>query len=185
MQLNWTAASLLVSISCSSLPGGLGGGGGEATPLGKLVKVERRQRVSLKGEARPSLTAPSGETLYLLWFEGKAEIHFEPTLPDYPLQDASGREFALVFAGTPTAEGALTAEGWRFEGGGKMSMGGRWAYGGTARLPEPKVVLVYAVPDQAQGLKLVDKNQKYELPAPQPTSDGRSESTGTLPLGSR
>ena len=183
MQLKQVAALLLLSVGCSGLPGGLGGGG-ETTPLGKLVKVEKRQRAALKGEARSSLTAPPGETLYLLWFEGKAEIHFEPTLPDYPLQDASGKEFALVFAGSPTAEGALTTEGWHFESGGKMSMGGRWAYGGTARLPEPKVVLVYAVPDAAQGLKLVDKKQKYELPAAQPTSDGRSESTGALALAS-
>lgn len=176
--------ALLLWAGCSGLPGG-GSLGSNATPLGNLVRVERRQHVTLKGEARPSINARAGETLYLLWFEGKTEIRFEPTLPDYPLQDAAGREFPLVFAGSPTPDGGLTAEGWRFESGGKMSMGGRWAYGGTARLPDPKVVLVYAVPADARPLKLVDKDQEYELPAPQPTSGGRSESTGTLALGSR
>jgi hypothetical protein len=180
-----TAALAVLALSaCSGLPGG-GLGGADSPSLGNLVRVERRQRVPLKGEGRPYLAAGSGETLYLIWFEGKKEVHFETALPDFPLVDAGGREFPLLFAGSPTGDGALSTEGWKFaSGGGKMSMGGRWAYGGTAELPEPRLVLVYAVPEDAPPLKLVDRDRQLELPVAQPTSEGRSESTETFPLTS-
>jgi hypothetical protein len=137
-----------------------------STPLGNLVRVEEQTRIDLKGEPEGSLAAEAGGTLRLLWFEGQDQIHFDPSLPDFSLVDASGQEHPLVYAGSPTASGALSAADWSFASGGRMSMRGRWAYGGTAQLPEPKLVLVYRLPRGAAKLRLLLPGGEEAIPDP-------------------
>lgn len=138
---------------------------GERTPtsFGRLTKVERRSTVALSGESKPEISAPAGQTLLLLWFEGKGELRFDASRPNYPLVDNASREYPLYYAGSPTGTGALTCERWEFVQGGRLSMGGRWVYGGRAKLPEAKVVLVYVVPAGTRDLKLKDGDTSRSL----------------------
>ena len=156
------AVATMLAVACqeSYFTGGRRAGTGSP---GQMIRVERRNEVKLRGEPKPTLLAPRGQTLLLVSFEGKREVRFDSKGENYPLVDKAGREYPLYFAGSPAPQGGLTCEGWEFEGGGRLSMGGRWAYSGVARLPDPRVVFVYVVPEQAEGLSLVEGERSIAL----------------------
>lgn len=104
--------------------------------------------------------------LYLLSFEGKKEVAYEGSETDalqtFPLTDSRGREFIAVFAGSPTKDGALSQKEWKYSGQ-LEGRDGKWVFVGTLLLPEPKLTLIYAVPKNASGLTLKDRERRHQI----------------------
>ena len=133
------------------------------TSLGDLVKVEKKSEVITTGKSAEVIRPKSGQTLYVLSFEGKSEIKYETGSDDYyPLVDSSGQQFPLIFFGTPKSDGKLSADDWVLNGEAK-GKDGRFVFSGTARLAEPKVTFVYSAPENANGLALKDGDQKHPI----------------------
>lgn len=158
------AASFLLVLSCGACQGDwfMGKVGGRQSSAGNVTRVERRPQIAVKGESKPAIVAPRGQTLVVLSLEGRSELTFESP-SSYSLVDKTGKEYPLYFAGSPTPEGGVTAEGWEFVKGGRLTMGGRWAYSGTAKLPGPKIVFIYVVPQGATELRLRDGDSIQSL----------------------
>lgn len=133
------------------------------TSLGTLVGVETRQQVATKGE---TISAKAQELLYLLTFEGQKEIRYEQLTPEsyYPLVDSAGQKFRAVFVGSFNKEGVLSQEGWDYSPGTIKPKDGGYVLESQVKLPEPKVVFVYAVPAKSRGLLLIDGEQRHQLP---------------------
>ncbi len=170
--------SLVLCISCAEkakLP--------IKTSLGDLTRIENWDKVATdEGIISPN----SEEIIYVLSFESKnlefEEIEIAGAIQDIvlklvnlPLVDSKGNEFALVFFGSPTREGALSNKEIRFDGDLRPK-NGKWFFTGKLIVPESKLALVYVVPKNASGLALKDGEKKYRIepemltrPAP-PTS---------------
>jgi hypothetical protein len=159
----------------ATLPLLLGCGGGRHlkapihTSLGTLTSVVERRSVETYYTSAATLTAGSGEVLFVLSFEGTGAITFEGKAQHdgpnrLPLADAAGTEFWPAFAGTPNGSGVISGEGWRLNGKLVFPAGATApAFQGTVMLPEPKLTLVYRLPKSATGLVLVDGDQRYPL----------------------
>lgn len=133
------------------------------TSLGKLVRIE--QKDSFATDER-SISAEDGKVLYLLNFEGKNEISYEggeqDALQAFPLVDAKGAEFRTVFAGSPTATGALANKDWRYNGQ-LQGKNGRFVFVGALSIPTGKITLVYSVPKDAASLSLKDGERRHAI----------------------
>jgi hypothetical protein len=79
-----------------------------------------------------------------------------------PLVDASGKEFAPVFFGTPNTDGVISNIGARINGHVTGRDGKPWLTTGKFDFPEAKVTVVYVVPESAT-LSLKDGEQKHAI----------------------
>jgi hypothetical protein len=139
------------------------------TSLGTLTSVEEKRSVETLHTSPATLTAQSGEVLYVLSFEGAGPITFEGKAQHdgpnrLPIADSTGTEYWPVFAGTPTNSGVISGDGWRLNGKLVFPAGATApAFQGTVTLPESRLSVVYRVPTSAKGLVLVDGSQRYPL----------------------
>lgn len=156
------ALTLLLCISCAhkvTLP--------IKTSLGELVKVENKDSVATNEQ---TISPKSEEVIYILSFEGKKEIEVKEVaasesmkLLDLPLVDSNGKEFAPVFAGSPTKEGPLSNKDIKLDGEMTGKDGKWWVSTGKITLPDSKLTLVYVVPKNASGLALKDGSQAHPI----------------------
>jgi len=132
------------------------------TTLGSLAQVEKKEQV-VTDEAG-TIKAEAEQILYLLSFEGQKEIKYEPDSSSYyPLVDSSGQQYLPVFMGSPNNDGTLAGKEWKLNGSMTAKENGKLVFVGTATLPTPKAVFVYAVPKNASGLALKDGDQTYPI----------------------
>ena len=127
-----------------------------ATSLGNLVRVEKVERVVT--DDKPVSAAP-GEVLYLLSFEGKNSIS-APVNPT--LVDEKGNEKLAVFAGSPVRDGTLTKKAWTYNGEAK-SVDGKFVFTGTVSLPEPRIAVVFSLPEGSAGWRLKDGENRPQV----------------------
>jgi len=83
-------------------------------------------------------------------------------LVNLPLVDSGGKEITPVFVGSPTSQGTLSQQGIVFNGRVTGKGGKPWVTTGNLKFPEPKVTLVYIVPEGAT-LTLKDGNQQHPI----------------------
>jgi hypothetical protein len=152
MTITLIAISLSLYASCAK---------NAKTTLGDLVRVEKKEQVVT--DESGTIKAKAGEILYLLNFEGKKEIRCGPDSKSGSLVDSTGREYLPVFMGSPKDDGTLANKEWLFSGTMTAIEDGKFTFAGTATLPEPKAVFVYAVPKNASGLGLKDGDQTYPV----------------------
>ena len=155
------ALALLLCISCANkvtLP--------IKTSLGDLVTIEHKDKVTTNKE---TISPQSEEVIYVLSFEGKKEIEVKEVavsevykLPQFPLVDSKGKEFAPVFAGSPTKDGSLSSADIKLDGDMTGKDGKYWVTTGKLSFPESRLTLVYVVPKNA-SLALKDGGQKHPI----------------------
>jgi len=133
------------------------------TSLGKLVRIEQKEKVATDDE---SISAEGGKVLYVLSFEGKNELTYEggeqDALRAFPLVDSKGTEFNSIFAGSPTNTGALSNKDWRFNGQ-LQGRNGKFVFVGVLSIPTGKLTVVYSVPKDAGGLSLKDGERRHAV----------------------
>jgi hypothetical protein len=179
--------TLLLCVSCSgkvTLP--------ISTSLGNLTKIEKKDQVNtnkdpvspksgevvyvlsfegkkeyeVKGVAVPELISMTGglsdnSDIRLDNFSVSASPGMASAL-NLPLADSSGKEFAPVFFGTQTTEGVISNKGVRFNGSVTGREGKPWITTGKFDFPEPKITVVYVVPEGAT-LTLKDGGQQHKI----------------------
>lgn len=133
------------------------------TTLGKLVRIEEKEKVATDDE---SISTEAGKVLYVLSFEGKNELTYEggerDALRAFPLVDSKGTEFNSIFAGSPNNTGALSNKDWRFNGQ-LQGRNGKFVFVGALSIPTGKLTVVYSVPKDAASLSLKDGDRKHAI----------------------
>jgi len=187
IQSSFFLLPLLLCVSCGrtvTLPIG--------TSLGNLTKVEKKDKVNtnkdavspksgevvyllsfegkkefeVKGVAVPELMSMTGglsdeSDIRMKDFSVSASPGMASAL-NLPLVDSSGKEFAPVFFGTQTTEGVISNAGVRFNGSVTGRDGKPWVTNGKFDFPEPKVTVLYVVPEGAT-LTLKDGGQQHAI----------------------
>jgi hypothetical protein len=131
-----------------------------------LLSFEGKKEYEVKGVAVPELISMTGG------LSDGSDIRFDnfsvsasPGMAsglNLPLVDSSGKEFAPVFFGSQKTEGVISNDGARFTGHVTGRDGKPWVTTGKFDFPEPKVTVVYVVPDGAT-LTLKDRDQKHAI----------------------
>lgn len=131
-----------------------------------LLSFEGKKEYEVKGVAMPELISMTGglsdnSDIRLDNFSVSASPGMASAL-NLPLVDSSGKEFAPVFFGSQTTEGGISNNGARFNGHVTGRDGKPWVTTGKFDFPEPKVTVVYVVPDGAT-LTLKDRDQQHAI----------------------
>jgi hypothetical protein len=180
------AAALLLSSACGrkvTLP--------VNTSLGSLTKIEKKDSVvtnkdpvtpksgevvyalsfegkkehEVKDVPAPGLTSLTGG------LSDASEISFTNftvsmapmgSIFDMPLVDASGKEFAPSFFGSPQSDGSFSNKNITFNGKVTGKDGKPWVRNGRFDFPDGKVTLIYVVPANG-SLSLKDGAQKHAI----------------------